>query len=142
MFTINGIDWDLRLVRPNSRLLQRSDGTLTLGVTDGNTNTVYINNNLSDYRFTHVLCHEIVHCIMFSYDIDIDIQTEEFMADFIATYGFEIIDLVEKIITVILQKKTLQIKNYVNTKMTFVLTKSKKKSFIYNENADFLYYKK
>lgn len=99
MFRINGIDWKLRLVKPNSGYLHRSDGSITLGMTDGNTNTVYINNKLDDYMFNKVLTHELVHCICFSYDIYIDIQTEELIADFVATYGFEIIELVEQIIT-------------------------------------------
>lgn len=104
MFTINGIDWDLRLVRPNSRLLQRSDGTLTLGVTDGNTNTIYINNRLNDYMFRKVLCHEVCHALMFSYDINIDIEFEEWVCDYVATHGFEIIDLVDKLMVVFKSK--------------------------------------
>lgn len=98
MFRINGITWKLKLVQPNSDYLRRSDGSITLGMTDGNTNTVYINKRLNDYMFNKVLCHELVHCICFSYEIYIDIQTEELIADFVATYGFEIIGLVEQIV--------------------------------------------
>lgn len=37
-----------------------------------------------------VLCHEIVHAAMFSYNTDLDWWTEEIVADIIATYGDEI----------------------------------------------------
>ena len=37
-----------------------------------------------------VLCHEIVHAAMFSYNIDLSLEQEELVADLIATYGEEI----------------------------------------------------
>ena len=51
MFTVNGIEWDLSLVEPYSGNLKRSDNTITLGVTDNNAKTIYINNRLSDDMF-------------------------------------------------------------------------------------------
>lgn len=38
-----------------------------------------------------VLCHEITHAAMFSYDILLTAEQEELLADLIATYGEEII---------------------------------------------------
>lgn len=40
-----------------------------------------------------VLCHEIVHAAMFSYNVDLTLEQEELVADLIATYGEEIIDI-------------------------------------------------
>ena len=40
-----------------------------------------------------VLCHEIVHAAMFSYNEDLTIEQEEIVADLIATYGKEIIEI-------------------------------------------------
>ena len=40
-----------------------------------------------------VLCHEITHAAMFSYNININVEQEELIADFVATYGEEIIDI-------------------------------------------------
>ena len=48
MFVVNGIEWNLSLVEPFSDNLKRSDNTFTLGVTDDNTKTVYINNRITD----------------------------------------------------------------------------------------------
>jgi hypothetical protein len=39
-----------------------------------------------------VLCHEIAHAAMFSYNVDLTIEQEEVIVDLIATYGEEIID--------------------------------------------------
>lgn len=96
---INGIEWTIKYVKANSPVLQRKDGTYTLGVTDGIDNVVYIAYSLSDYMFTRVLTHELVHCVCFSYGILLDIDTEELIADFMANYGFEVISLVEDFLT-------------------------------------------
>ena len=37
-----------------------------------------------------VLCHELTHAAMFSYNVDLDYWTEELVADLIATYGEQI----------------------------------------------------
>ena len=38
-----------------------------------------------------VLCHEIAHAAMFSYNVDLTIEQEEVIVDLIATYGAQII---------------------------------------------------
>ena len=58
VFTINGENWILQFVRPNSEELRRSDGVYTLGVTDNNAKTVSIARGMSDYMTNKVLCHE------------------------------------------------------------------------------------
>lgn len=60
VFTINGENWILQFVRPNSEKLCRSDGVYTLGVTDNNAKTVSIARSMSDYMTNKVLCHEYV----------------------------------------------------------------------------------
>lgn len=90
MFVVNGIEWSLSLIEPYSDNLKRSDNTFTLGVTDNNTKTIYINNRLSEAMLDKVLCHELCHVASFSYNLHIDIQTEEIIADFLSTYGRKI----------------------------------------------------
>ena len=38
-----------------------------------------------------VLCHEVVHAAMFSYNVELTLEQEELVADLIATYGSEVI---------------------------------------------------
>ena len=45
-----------------------------------------------------VLCHEIVHAAMFSYNIDLSLEQEELVADLIATYGEEINEITNQTI--------------------------------------------
>ena len=40
-----------------------------------------------------VLCHEITHCAMFSYNVNLSTEQEELIADLISTYGEEIVDI-------------------------------------------------
>lgn len=95
MFTINGIDWEIIYVNPFSDDLRRSDGSLTVGVTDMPKRSVFLSNSLRGAFLRKVLAHELVHCFMFSYSIHIPIEQEEFMADWVATYGSELIYLLD-----------------------------------------------
>ena len=73
--------------------LIRSNGTLAIGSCDDESKTIYINENLSPERMKKVLCHEITHAAMFSYNVDLSIQQEEILANLIATYGQEIVGI-------------------------------------------------
>lgn len=86
---INGEDWTFCLVSPGDPALCTSLNC-ALGVCDNNDKTIYILNNLNREKMRKVLCHEIVHAAMFSYNTDLDWQTEEIVANIIATYGDEI----------------------------------------------------
>ena len=99
MFTINGEIWHILLVSPNHPALQRSDGSYALGMCYDGNKTIYMNIDLMDAPelFKKVLCHEITHSAMFSYNIDLDYAQEELIADLIATYGEEIIDVTNRI---------------------------------------------
>lgn len=92
MFYINGVKWRIKFVPSGSELLMRSDGSVTIGVTDNLTRTIYLDETLRDRKLKKVICHELTHAAMFSYGIDLNIDQEEVIADLIATYGQEIID--------------------------------------------------
>ena len=47
IFIINNRIWHIEFVNAASKKLHRSDGSLTLGVTDGNDNCVYLSDLLS-----------------------------------------------------------------------------------------------
>lgn len=98
MYRINNDLWIIKYVHPGSDKLRRSDGSLTIGMTNGNNRTVYIAANLSDQLREKVIAHELVHCFMFSYNIDLDIDEEEFIADWVATYGRELVNLLDDIL--------------------------------------------
>lgn len=98
MFVINDIIWEIKYVQPKSKCLMRSDGQYSLGVTDWNTKTVCINNRLTGDKLEHVVCHELCHCICFSYNIYLPYITEEWLCNFMADYGKELIYILDDIL--------------------------------------------
>ena len=99
MFLINNIYWKLAFVSPDFPLLQRTNGDFTIGACDNLTRTIYISNMLQGGLLKKVLCHEITHAAMFSYNVDLSIEQEQLVADLISTYGDEIIYITNKIFT-------------------------------------------
>lgn len=97
MFLINNIYWKLALVSPDFPLLRRGSGEYSIGACDNLTRTIYINNTLNGKLLKKVLCHEIVHAAMFSYNVDLSLEQEEILADIISTYGEEIIYVTNKV---------------------------------------------
>ena len=97
MFLINNVYWKLAFVAPHFPLLQRANGEFTIGACDNLTRTIYINELLQGDLLKKVLCHEIVHAAMFSYNVDLTIEQEQLVADLISTYGEEIIYITNKI---------------------------------------------
>ena len=95
---VNGKSWDIEYVKPNDRNLVNSQGASVLGVTDGKARKVYINNRLNDYMADKVLSHELCHVFCFSYGIWLDMETEELIADFLATYGREVFEIADSIL--------------------------------------------
>lgn len=104
MFECNGKTWNIAFVEPHSMVLNRSDGSRTVGVTDNNTKTVYLSNLLRGKFLDKVLCHELVHVASFSYDCQIDIETEEIIADFMSLYGREIIYMADDLLKTIIRR--------------------------------------
>lgn len=92
MLRINNENWRVVLTSPYHSALVRSDGSYTIGSCDDEVKTIYLNENLPPDLMRKVLCHEVVHAAIFSYNIDLSIEQEELVADLIATYGQEIID--------------------------------------------------
>lgn len=105
MFKINGDNWRVVFVSPYHPMLQKKDDSYTLGACVDDTKKIYINNELSLEKLKKVLCHEITHAAMFSYDIQLTEDQEELLADLLATYGQEIIDITNKIFSKIKNKR-------------------------------------
>lgn len=97
MFKINGERWFVKFVPSLDPSLKIDNKKYTIGTCDDRTKTIYLDNRLKGDRLKKVLCHEIVHCAMFSYDVFLTPKQEELLADLIATYGEEIIYITNKI---------------------------------------------
>ena len=97
MFYINNIFWKIAYVPADFPLLQRMNGDFTIGACDNLTRTIYINENLSGKLLRKVLCHQITHAAMFSYNVDLSVEQQELVADLISTYGDQIIYITNKI---------------------------------------------
>ena len=97
MYKINGITWYMIRVRSDSPMLMRSDGSITVGMCDRETRTIYISDALHGRFLRKVLLHEICHSAMFSYGIDMSVDQEELFCDLLSTYGDEIIAITDSV---------------------------------------------
>ena len=97
MFLINNVYWKLAFVSPDFPLLRRMSGDYSIGACDNLTRTIYINETLSSDLLKKVLCHEIVHAAMFSYNVSLSVEQEEILANIISTYGEQIIYITNKV---------------------------------------------
>ena len=97
MFQINGIIWRIKFVNPYHPMLQRDNGEYSVGCCNNFDKTIYLNWNLSGEFLKKVLTHEISHAALFSYNVVLPLYIEEEVADLIATYGYEITYLSNKI---------------------------------------------
>ena len=91
MIQINKDKWNIIFVPFNHNKLYRSNNTLSLAACDNSTKTIYINKDLNGVSLKKVLCHEITHAVIFSYNVDLTIEQEELFANLISIYGDEII---------------------------------------------------
>lgn len=107
MFVINNYEWDLFFVKRSSPLLTRSDGTRTVGMCDGNKMHIYIAEGLDSDFTERILCHELTHAICFSWDIDMPIETEEWLCNFMSNHGKEIIYLLDDLLFLIRKKRVV-----------------------------------
>lgn len=98
-FEINGIRWSIISVPHFSDCLRRSDGSFTVGVTDNSTKTICLSNRLSGAYRRKVLIHELCHAVCMSRDIYIPIEQEEFLCDFVASYGDEVMGIVDRLLS-------------------------------------------
>ena len=99
MFTINDVKWGIYFVDPEHPMLMRENGSFSIGACDHITRNIYINDTLVSSMFKKVLCHEIVHAAMFSYNVFLDVEEEEVIANIIAKYGEEIIKITNSLFT-------------------------------------------
>ena len=97
MFNINGYYWNIKLVSPNHYELLQKNETYALGACNAIKKTIYLSENIPKNKLKKVLCHEITHAAMFSYNILLNEDQEELIADLIATYGQEIINVTNRI---------------------------------------------
>ena len=97
MFLINNIYWKLAFVSPDYPFLRRVSGNYSIGACDNLTRTIYINGTLTGKLLKKVLCHEITHAAMFSYNVNLTIEQEQLVADLISTYGDQIVYITNKI---------------------------------------------
>ena len=97
MFQINGQTWFIKIIDPNNEVFVMDNGMYTIGVCDNNTKTIFLSNQLRGNLLKNVLCHELVHAAMFSYQVELDLEQEELVANLIATYGEEIIQKTNEI---------------------------------------------
>ena len=66
-FYMNGLRWRVRFTYPTDPVLVDRTGTLTIGVTDSATMTIYLSNELCGNFLTRVVLHELSHAMMISY---------------------------------------------------------------------------
>lgn len=105
MVNINGIDWKIFLVSSNHPYLECPDGSITLGCCDNDLKAIYLDDSLNIFYLKKVLCHELVHACMYSYKIILNEYQEEILADLIATYGEEIMDITNSIFKRLTERK-------------------------------------
>lgn len=96
-FTINGIQWHVAFVPPYDKSLMRSDGSMTVGMTDRVTQTVYLSDSLYGDFLDDVLCHELCHVVCMSWDLYMPLDAEEKLCNFMADHGREIIYLLDEL---------------------------------------------
>ena len=94
-FYMNSIQWNVYKVPANSYELTRSDGSITVGMCDFSKKSIFLCDKLKGQFLRKVFIHEVCHSAVFSYGLELDIMQEEFLCDFIATYGDEIFDVVD-----------------------------------------------
>ena len=92
IFSVRNTLWKVQFLHPLDDKLLRSDGSRSCATTDNNLKTIFLASNLNGWFLNKVLRHEIVHVFCFEYGIHLSLEFEEFLADFIATYGENILD--------------------------------------------------
>ena len=93
MFIINGENWRVLYVAPNHISLLKPDGTFAVGACDDYRKTIFLNGDLYGDYLKKVLCHEITHAAMFSYNVSLSLPQEELLAELMSTFGEEIVEI-------------------------------------------------
>lgn len=66
-FYMNGLHWNVRWTKSTDPILVDRTGSLTVAVTDPDTMTIYLSNQLRGNFLTTVVLHELSHAMMISY---------------------------------------------------------------------------
>lgn len=66
-FYMNGLRWNVRWAKATDPILVDRTGSLTVAVTDPDTMTIYLSNELRGSFLTTVVLHELSHAMMISY---------------------------------------------------------------------------
>jgi hypothetical protein len=93
MFIINGEQWRVLFVPENYVALLKPNRDFAVGACDDYTKTIYLSNLLYGDYLKKVLAHEVTHAAMFSYNVSLSLAQEELLADLMATFGEEIVDI-------------------------------------------------
>ena len=96
-FIINDIQWHVIQVPPTHPMLMTSFGDFTLGCCNNSNQIIFIAQGLGWEKFKKVLCHEITHAAMFSYNVELTYDQEELIADILSTYGDEVITVTNRV---------------------------------------------
>lgn len=103
MFKINNKTWEIVKISRQNPMLMRSDGSRTVGMTDRDTKRIYLADDLRGKFLDRVLCHELCHAFCLSYNVYMDIDTEEIVADFLTTYGREVFEIADRLLIEIME---------------------------------------
>ena len=66
-FYMNGLRWNVRWTNPSNPILVDRTNALTVAVTDPDTMTIYLSDQLRGDFLTTVVLHELSHAMMISY---------------------------------------------------------------------------
>lgn len=98
MFVVNSHFWKIEICENFCEKLMRSDGTFSVGVTELDSRTIFIAKSVKGRFFEKVLCHELCHVFCMEYGYVLPIETEEIVAGFVATYGRNVIELLDNLL--------------------------------------------
>lgn len=97
-FVANNRLWTIQYTYPQSDELMRSDGTYSIGCADKSNQKIFIADNLSEELEEKVICHEVCHAFVMSYNLYMSIEEEERLCNFVADYGKDIVATTNRII--------------------------------------------
>lgn len=105
---MNGIRWAIIFVPSTNPVLIDRTGKHTVACTDPITKRIYFDQSLSGAFLRKVFLHELGHCALVSYNLldyihrmvrpEYWIEAEEFLCNFIADYGLEIIQTTDNLV--------------------------------------------
>lgn len=116
-FYINGYLWRVIFVEQDSAYLVDRTANKRVATTDPSTLCVYLSKELSGSFLRTVLIHELGHCVMFSYGLspaihsfvrpDRWIEAEEWVCNFVADYGDDILHIADRILSSSFRKPSI-----------------------------------